>query len=114
MKRPNLIDKYDVRKVKKGIPLKYGYRISLELDSRGEPIFKDGYKEYSSHDYLNFIAKTSNGLTEDGMLLLQESIESFVYSILGAQSNQRNSIVEHIKGFTGFALQTQDVLVGWG
>ena len=59
MKRPSRIDPYDVSLGKKGIPLKYAYHITIKLDSRGEPVFIDGYKEYSSNDYLNFIAKES-------------------------------------------------------
>ena len=65
---------------------------------------KDGYKEYSSHDYLNFIAKETNGLTSLGQELLQKSIESFLYSVLGAQSGTRWVIV----GDSAKSSQTQD------
>ncbi len=52
-----------------------------------------------------FIATTTNGLTKIGQKLFQQSIESCVYSILGAQAKTRWSIV----GEGAKSLQTQDV-----
>ena len=57
MKHPNLIDKYDVSPVKKNIPIKPGPSTGVRVDSRGNATPTYAYKEYSSHDYLNFIAK---------------------------------------------------------
>ncbi len=52
-----------------------------------------------------FIATTTNGLTKIGQKLFQQSIESYVYAILGAQAKTRWSIV----GEGAKSLQTQDV-----
>ena len=52
-----------------------------------------------------FIATTTNGLTKIGQKLFQQSIESCVYAILGAQAKTRWSIV----GEGAKSLQTQDV-----
>ena len=59
----------------------------------------------SLDDYKLFIASKSNGLTKTGQLLFQESIESFVYCVLGAQADTRWSIV----GRGAMSLQTQEV-----
>ncbi len=52
-----------------------------------------------------FIATTTDGLTKIGQKLLQQSIESYVYTVLGAQAKTRWSIV----GEGAKSLQTQDV-----
>ena len=57
------------------------------------------------NDYKMFIATTTDGLTKIGQKLLQQSIESFVYAVLGAQAKTRWSIV----GEGAKSLQTQDV-----
>ena len=59
----------------------------------------------SLEDYKLFVASKSNGLTKTGQLLFQQSIESFVYRVLGAQANTRWSIV----GRGAMSLQTQEV-----
>ena len=59
----------------------------------------------SLDDYKLFIASKSNGLTKTGQLLVQESIESFVYCVLGAQTDTRWPIV----GRDAMSLQTQEV-----
>ena len=59
----------------------------------------------SLDDYKLFIASQSNGLTKTGQLLFQESIESFVYCVLGSQANTRWPIV----GRGAMSLQTQEV-----
>ena len=46
----------------------------------------------SKNDYLSFIADKSNRFTKLGVELLQESIESFVYAMLGSQANTQWSI----------------------
>ena len=57
------------------------------------------------NDYKMFIATTTDGLTKIGRKLLQESTESCVYAVLGAQAKTRWSIVEE----GAKSLQTQDV-----
>ncbi len=52
-----------------------------------------------------FIATTTDGLTKIGQKLLQQSIESYVYAVLGAQAKTRWSIV----GEGAKSLQTQEV-----
>ena len=59
----------------------------------------------SLNDYQLFIAQKSNGLTALGQLLFQQSVESFVYSILGAQAQTRWAIVDE----GAKSLQTQVV-----
>ena len=59
----------------------------------------------SLEDHKLFIATKSNGLTKTGQLLFQQSIESFVYCVLGAQANTRWLIV----GRGAMSLQTQEV-----
>ncbi len=57
------------------------------------------------NDYKMFIATTTDSLTKTGQKLLQESTESYVYSVLGVQAKTRWSIV----GEGAKSLQTQDV-----
>ncbi len=45
------------------------------------------------NDYKKFIATTTDGLTKMGQGLLQQSVESYVYAVLGAQANTRFPIV---------------------
>ena len=59
----------------------------------------------SLDDYKLFVASKSNGLTKTGQLLFQQSIESFVYCVLGSQANTRWPIV----GRGALSLQTQEV-----
>ena len=59
----------------------------------------------SLEDYKIFIATKSDGLTKTGRLLFQQSVESYVYCVLGAQANTRWSIV----GRGALSLQTQEV-----
>ena len=59
----------------------------------------------SLEDYKLFIATKSNGLTKTGELLFQQSVESYVYCVLGAQASTRWPIV----GRGAMSLQTQEV-----
>lgn len=59
----------------------------------------------SLDDYRLFVAETSTGLTSLGQLLFQQSIESFVYSVLDAQASTRWSIIDQ----GAKSLQTQVV-----
>ena len=58
----------------------------------------------SLEDYKLFTATKSNGLTKTGQLLFQQSVESYVYCVLGAQANTRWPIV----GRGAMSLQTQE------
>ena len=61
--------------------------------------------ENSGTDYRSFISFHSEGLTEIGQKLFQESLESFNYCVLGAEARTRWSIV----GKGAKSSQTQDV-----
>ena len=56
------------------------------------------------NDYKMFIATTTDGLTKIGQKLLQQSVESYVYAVLGAQASLRFPII----GEGAKSLQTQD------
>ena len=45
------------------------------------------------NDYKKFIPKYSNGFTQQGLKLINKSIESYLYSILGAQAKAKQSII---------------------
>ena len=81
MKNPKLIDSYNVSQVKRHIPTTKVIVDCVDAEVNGNMRVFYGYEEYSDHDYPNFIAKESSGLTETDQKLLQESIESFVYSV---------------------------------
>ena len=59
----------------------------------------------SINDYKLFVPNESTGLTALGQLLFQQSIESFVYSVLGSQASTRWTIVDE----GAKSLQTQVV-----
>ncbi len=56
------------------------------------------------NDYKMFIATTTDGLTKIGQKLFQQSVESYVYAVLGAQASLRFPII----GEGAKSLQTQD------
>lgn len=74
-------------------------QIGISYMKRGEPTIR-GFD-----DYKLFIATKSNGLTRTGQLLFQQSVESYVYSVLGEQANTRWPIV----GKGAMSIQTQEV-----
>ena len=76
---------------------KYGGQIGIHYMKRM------GRTYHSLNDYGLFVAQKSNGLTPLGQLLFQQSVESFVYSVLGAQAATRWPIV----GQGAKSLQTQ-------
>ena len=76
---------------------KYGGQIGIHYMRRMGRTF------YSLGDYGLFVAQKSNGLTPLGQLLFQQSVESFVYSVLGSQAATRWLIV----GQKAKSLQTQ-------
>ena len=57
------------------------------------------------NDYKKFVPKVSDGLTIQGTELLNHSIESYIYSVLGAQARTKQSIY----GPGASALETQNV-----
>ena len=105
MQHPKLIDQYDVSEVKKYIPYKVVERESKGTDGDGNIFIYMTYIEQSGTDYRSFIAYQSEGLTPIGQKLFQESLESFNYSVLGAEARTRWSIV----GKGAKSSQTQDV-----
>ena len=80
-------------------------RESKGTDGDGNTFVYMTYIEHSGTDYRSFIAHQSEGLTPIGQKLFQESLESFNYSILGAEARTRWSIV----GKGAKSSQTQDV-----
>ena len=64
-----------------------------------------GTRNGQPNDYRRFIAHKTSGLTKIGQKLLQQSIQSYVYVVLGAQAKTRWPIV----GKGAKSLQTQDV-----
>jgi hypothetical protein len=70
----------------------------------GGTYVKAGWVNYSNSDHMHFIPYKSNGITETGVKLLMDSVESYVYSMLGAQAKTRWSIVS---SQLGKSLQTQ-------
>ena len=91
----------ELRKIRKWHYSKnsHGYVTGIKYQKVG------GHFPNSVDDYKMFIATTTNGLTKIGQKLFQQSIESCVYSVLGAQAKTRWSIV----GEGAKSLQTQDV-----
>ena len=105
MQNPELIDQYEIGEVKKHIPIVYKNRDSVGTDDDGNRyVYRIGV-ERSGTDYRSFIAYESAGVTEIGQKLFQESLESFNYSVLGAEARTRWSIV----GKGAKSSQTQDV-----
>ncbi len=107
MSYPNLLDRYASqfeRPVRKYLPIKHIKVLSVGRN-------KDGYLEYckatvnySTTDYKSLIAQSTTGLTKTGQKLFQQSIESYVYAVLGAQAKTRWPIV----GEGAKSLQTQE------
>ncbi len=91
----------ELRKIRKWQYSKnsHGYVTGIKYQKVG------GQFPNSINDYKMFIATTTNGLTKIGQKLFQQSIESCVYAILGAQAKTRWSIV----GEGAKSLQTQDM-----
>ena len=57
------------------------------------------------NDYRKFIPNKSDGLAVNGTELLNESIEAYIYSVLGAEAKTRQSIYDN----RASALETQKV-----
>jgi len=67
----------------------------------------DHISPLEKHPYLYFLLNSPKGLTKAGLSRLNQSIEAFVYCILGAQVQTRSSIV----GDYGSAQETQTVFL---
>ena len=91
--------------VKARIPTRHHSVDSLGPDEDGNYYAIMARVNWSDRDYLSMIAYNTFGLTKIGQKLFQESIESYVYSVLGAQAQTRWSIV----GAGAKSSQTQDV-----
>ena len=108
MKNPSLLKRYASqfeRLVKKYLPIKHISVNSVISDRDGNYEVYKGTVNYSTTDYKSLITQSTTGLTKIGQKLLQQSIESYVYAVLGAQAKTRWTIV----GEGAKSLQTQDV-----
>jgi hypothetical protein len=91
IKNPELMKAYDVSGMKGHLPVSVQ---SFNGASHGGGTYvKAGWVNYSNTDHLHFIPYDSNGITQVGVKLLMDSVESYVYSVLGAQAKTRWSIV---------------------
>ena len=108
MKNPSLLDRYASqfeKPVRKYLPIKHIKVLSVGKDRDGNYEYYKGTVNYSTTDYKSLIAQSTTGLTKIGQKLFQQSIESYVYAVLGAQAKSRWSIV----GEGAKSTQTQDV-----
>ena len=64
-----------------------------------------GFIRDVKNDYKKFVPNVSNGLTIQGTELLNQSIEAYIYSVLGAQARTKQSIY----GTKASASETQEV-----
>ena len=92
-------ERYRVKDAKVVISKNGSGQVGISYMKRGAQTIK------SLDNYKLFIADKPNGLTKIGQLLFQQSVESYVYCVLGAQANTRWPIVE--KG--AMSIQTQEV-----
>ena len=60
---------------------------------KGDLIYYIDPEEKAATRYDWFAPKTASGLTQPGLSRINQSIEAFVYSVLGAQVNVRSSIL---------------------
>ena len=60
----------------------------------GEKDFHSLTSDYIK-DYRKYVPLTSDGFTKIGLQYLNQSMEAYVYCVLGAQANSRVSIVNH-------------------
>jgi hypothetical protein len=81
IKNPGLMKAYDVSGMKGHLPVSVQ---SFNGSSHGGGTYvKAGWVNFSNSDHLHFIPYDSNGITSIGTQLLMESVESYVYSVLG-------------------------------
>ena len=65
----------------------YGFSVDDVVGIRYQEVTK--IVNQSDDDWKKFLQTTTKGITEQGQLLLQKAIESFVYSVLGSQVKTR-------------------------
>jgi hypothetical protein len=99
IKHPELMKAYDISGMKGHLP------VSVQSFNGASHGGGTGWVNFSNSDHLHFIPYDSNGITSVGTQLLMESVESYVYSVLGAQAKTRWSIVSDQ---LGKSLQTQE------
>jgi hypothetical protein len=99
IKNPELMKAYDISGMKGHLP------VSVQSFNGASHGGGTGWVNFSNSDHLHFIPYDSNGITSVGTQLLMESVESYVYSVLGAQAKTRWSIVSDQ---LGKSLQTQE------
>ena len=68
-----------------------------------------GFIRDLQNHYKKFIPKKSDGLTTQGTELLNQSIEAYIYSVLGAQARTKQSIY----GSRASTLETQSFQTDW-
>ena len=78
IQNPELIEQYDISEVRKHIPVVYKNRDSVGTDDDGNIYIYRIAIERSGTDYRSFIAYESEGLTEIGQKLFQESLEILI------------------------------------
>lgn len=75
------------------LPVRHRMISSVDKDEDGNYYRLMARVNWSTRDYLFYVAYDTFGLTQIGQKLFQESVESYVYSVLGAQAQTRWSIV---------------------
>ncbi len=97
MKKPSLLNKFYKshfqNRIKKYLPIRHISIPSVGRDREGNYFISKGTVNYSATDYKSFVAYDSQGLTEIAQKRFQQSVESYVYAVLGAQAKTRWSIV---------------------
>ena len=111
-----IMDKYKANFLQNHIPKRTWQEITnYKNEHLGQDVVGfDKYKTYNhsvgstrdlKNDYKKFIPKDSDGLTKNGAELLNQSIEAYIYSVLGAQARTK----QNIYGYRASALETQKV-----
>ncbi len=95
MKKLSLLNKYKSyfqNPIKKYLPIRHISTPSVGRDRDGNYFISKGTINYSATDCKSFVAYDSQGLTKIGQKRFQQSVESYVYAVLGAQAKTRWSI----------------------
>ena len=108
MKKPSILNKYKSyfqNPIIKYLPMRHIDIPSVGRDRDGTFFIAKGIVNYSTTNYKSFVAYDSERLTKIGQKRFQQSVESYVYAVLGAQAKTRWSIVN----LGAKSSQTQDV-----
>ena len=95
----NQPNKHDIRNLKYRMSASNSSVLGIEYEEVERVVNRN------DHDWMSFIKRNSNGLAKLGQKLFQNSIESYVYCVLGAQAQTRWPII--LQGAK--SLQTQDI-----